>query len=753
MSNTVFDIGTIRGKMHALTQDEFWRTIRSRELAEAMQRVRQTKPGTKEYDEAKKRLPIVTWQAHFTDGRRSNKSAVPSGLYMLDIDHVANPAELYETHVAAHLIDCFIGAVHITPSIEGLRLVGWCPPECNSLAECQKWLAQRLGLTDYDAVCKDMARASFLVPFDMFLYIDNAIFNTPTPTATPEASPDPKPSQERGTDDEEGCGAKLPTDLFGNEMTEYKGLPITDIARNWLKATGGEPVEGERNQRLYQLACSLRYVTDFNPGVMFNNMPRYGLPDTEVRQIIHSALSADRTRSMPKQLKEVITAMLHGQNGEEKESREDETASNLNATLLGSDECLPESLMPPLFRQLVHAAPKDFKTPTYMALLPLLGTLASRLRAQYFDGVVHSPSFQTEVEAPMAAGKSFTRRLYDQVMNLLKISDTANRERENDYKRRLKLAKNDKIQPAPEMYPIRLIPATASITQILRRMANAKGAHLLSFTDEIRIVLESYGRGAYGNLRALMRNAFDNAEFGQDFANSDAPNDYVKVFMNTLHAGTPAEYAKFYNNVEDGTVSRVLFVSLPDQFGKQFPKWRSLSAADTAKVERCIADLNATTMDGDDVKPATIMLRGFDFMAKWAEKWCRQKQKVAVKCGSRDLDTFMRRSAVVGFRAAMIVWYLLGQKATKQNMEMTQKNAEWVAEYMLWQLMRRYETTQTSNTIRYFDVWTRLGSTFSTDQLAEALQQTTYHSSPKEIIRCWKMKGLVSKKGGNYEKK
>ena len=36
----------------------------------------------------KKQLPIVTWQAYFPNGRRKNDEAVPSGLFMLDIDHV-----------------------------------------------------------------------------------------------------------------------------------------------------------------------------------------------------------------------------------------------------------------------------------------------------------------------------------------------------------------------------------------------------------------------------------------------------------------------------------------------------------------------------------------------------------------------------------------------------------------------------------------------------------------------------------------
>ena len=47
----------------------------------------------------KKRLPVITWQAHFPHGRRKNADAQPSGLFMVDIDHVADPKGLYEEKI------------------------------------------------------------------------------------------------------------------------------------------------------------------------------------------------------------------------------------------------------------------------------------------------------------------------------------------------------------------------------------------------------------------------------------------------------------------------------------------------------------------------------------------------------------------------------------------------------------------------------------------------------------------------------
>lgn len=736
---------SVRSRAKVATPEEFWRIVRSEELRKVMCGI-QAARSKDELAERKKRLPIACWQAWFDGGVRSDRKAHPSGLFMLDIDGVENPAQLYAEKVAGRVKELGIRVVHVTPSGRGLRIVADCPATALTIADCQAWLARELDVT-YDEVCKDFARSSFLVPFEMFEYFDGEIFrDEPQNVLRNEyiednANPNPNARSHPSGGDSEGASAADAT---------YKDLRVFDIAKRWLAATGGEPVEGERNARLYQLAINIRYITDFNADVIFGNIPHCGLPDREVKQLIASALGARRISRIPMKLQEVIDTMHNERKDEDVENC---CSGSIFNYLLKDGKCLPEKMLPPIFREYIRCQPEDFRTPTYMALLPLLGTLASKLRAPYFDHVLQSPSFQVEVEAPMASGKSFVTRLYESVMYPLEESDEINRGKEREYREKLKAAKNAKTQPEIECYPVRLIPATASITQVLRRMANANGAHLLSFTDEIRIVLESYGRGSYGNLRALMRNAFDNSKFGQDFANSEAPNDYVRVFLNTLHAGTPAEYAKFYNNVEDGTVSRVLFVVLPDQFGKQYEERRLMSVEDTARVQEKIQELNETTMNGSEVLDDVVMLRDFDFMAEWARKWCLEKQQVAVRFNSRDLDTFMRRSAAVGFRAGMIVWYLLGQEPTEENIEMTVRNAEWVAEYMVFQLCRRYDTALTSNTIQYFELWNMLGREFTAIQLQDALKDSTYKTPPAKIIYKWANKGLITKvSSGNYQK-
>ncbi|MBQ2411956.1 MAG: hypothetical protein II313_00855, partial [Anaerotignum sp.] len=59
----------------------------------------------------------------------------------------------------------------------------------------------------------------------------------------------------------------------------FKGIPYSRIIEMWWQHTGGEPTEGERNTKLFQLAANLRAICDNNREKLRQVMPRYGLPE------------------------------------------------------------------------------------------------------------------------------------------------------------------------------------------------------------------------------------------------------------------------------------------------------------------------------------------------------------------------------------------------------------------------------------------------------------------------------------------
>ena len=203
--------------------------------------------------ELKRRLPAFCFHAHFKNGRRLNAEAEPSGLSILDIDHIKGSPEvglspalpvgegeeqpkeqpneqskelskesvtLMET-LKRHLFTCTpitdektlatlkrlgIVLIHKTPSGEGLRLV-FIIPQGMGLVEAQQWLAKQIGLEAFDEACKDLARCSFAVPEEYVLFLDEEkLFKRPQqphpqPLSKGVREPHPQPlSQGEGSD-------------------------------------------------------------------------------------------------------------------------------------------------------------------------------------------------------------------------------------------------------------------------------------------------------------------------------------------------------------------------------------------------------------------------------------------------------------------------------------------------------------------------------------------------------------------------
>ena len=63
----------------------------------------------------------------------------------------------------------------MTPSCHGLRLVFAMRPEFASIAEAQKWMGLQIGW-ECDPACKDLARASYVVPREYVYFIDPRLF-------------------------------------------------------------------------------------------------------------------------------------------------------------------------------------------------------------------------------------------------------------------------------------------------------------------------------------------------------------------------------------------------------------------------------------------------------------------------------------------------------------------------------------------------------------------------------------------------
>lgn len=723
------------------TYNAFLQATESKSTESTLLQIRKCDPKDHEkISKLKKQLPIVTWQAFFPR-QRVNKEAIPSGMFMLDIDHVENPGEMYAKNIVSKIKQLHILAVHMTPSCHGLRIVAHCNPNFKTIIECQQWLAKELQVP-FDTACKDFARASYLPSFSYFKYLNqNEIWGKPIVVyknkETSTAAPAPAPASKQ----------PAPAQNKPSSVKDYKGYPLESLAKSWLEHTGGEPVEGERNMRLYKLALRMRYFVDFNENTLFDVMPSYGLPVEEMRQLCHQATNAPRSADIPKDMQEVLEQHRMQSsltNNEELDAYELDDAYSVRNTI---------PTLPPVFYEMALIAPKDFKQAVVLCQLPILGTLASRLRSKYLDGQMHSPSFQVSLEAPQASGKGFMRRLVDFELEQVISHDDEQRQRERDYEakvREMKMLnikvnkenKNEVLGERPETL-IRFVPATISITKLLMRMNAAKGLHLFAFAEEIDTVTKAFKRG-FSDFSDLLRVSFDNGLYGQDYATDTSFSGIIPIYYNFLCSGTPKAMKRFYPDVEDGLISRVLFVTLPDQFGKPMPVWQTLTDEQRLFIQHKLIDLNEISMDGDEVNNVHVM--NLDYVNKELEKWILKQQSIALREDDRTRDIFCRRAAVVGFRAAMLAHFMYHEPTTSF---MPLRNnvvafALWVAESMLTQHLLRFQVnSNNSNTNRWTDVYDALPEEFDRVQLRRTLMQQGVKSSVRTVICKWRLGGFI----------
>lgn len=407
--------------------------------------------------------------------------------------------------------------------------------------------------------------------------------------------------------------------------------------------------------------------------------------------------------------------------------------------------------MPPVIRQWVEIAPADFKQAVALCQLPILGALGSKLRAKYLDGQMHSPTFQVSLEAPQASGKSFMMRLVNDELAMVIEHDEAQRAKEREYDARVREMKLLNIKVTPENKDsvlgsrpkslIRILPPTISVTKLLMRMNDAQGLHCFCFCPEADTMTKAFKRG-FSSFSDLLRLGFDNEKAGQDYATDTSFSGTVRIYYNLLLSGTPKAMRRFYPDIEDGLVSRVCFVTLPDQFGKPMPIWGEMSDKNRQIVDINLVRLNEISIQGDDVQPDHVMK--LEWLNESLKKWLLLQQAEALKTEDRTRDIFCRRSAVVGFRAGMLAWFLYGEKNTPTIRRNVIRFAEWVANSMLNQHLLRFNVKGTdSNVNKWEEAYAMLGDEFTRDEVTRALRATGTETPARQTLYQWQLLGII----------
>lgn len=700
--------------------------------------------------ELKKKLPAFCFHAHFKNGRRLNEDAVPSGLSLLDIDHIPSPDTFFNEKVKEHCKQLGIVLAHKTPSGEGLRLV-FVIPDGMSLVEAQKWLASKIGLEKFDEACKDLARCSFAVPYDYVLYVDKVELFKDRDCG--DAAPSVGAYKRESCINAEGGVATKATD---------DSLRIFDevLSASGLSASNLNNVGTRHNSLITILSmgiCRLMPIDQLQ-AVVAERMPEYS-KEKDCQDLIRDfyAKYTDNNRPMSGKLRKIYTdslkqsksksPMLKAQSSkqedidpEESDKKDAEQAALIKKILRKLPQGLKES---------VDGVPENMKMPVLCAVLPIAAAYADGVTVRYCDGAIQRLGLMSIIVGPQASGKSACKKKVELWERQMKDEDARAREIEDQWKEAKKSKKANEKAPEDPMVLIRSVPATISCSTLLRRLKNSRGHCLWTFCEELDTLRKTNGAGSWSSKYDIYRLGFDYGEWGQDYNSDQAVSGIVNVAYNFSILGTYGALRKCFrgDNVENGLSSRIIIAEMPDATFAPMPRYNKASSNAASAINNAVTLLRSQTGFVD-----TPRLR------KAIDEWVEQKRIEAMADGDIVKDTYRKRAAVIGFRCGVVARLLTGKESNA-----VLDFAVMMAQYALDEQCKIFgsslnnEYKQAVDKQEHFSVngsvFDNLPPVFTLDDIQQIKGRSVSRQTIYTIISRWKKSEWITKTGVNQWKK
>ena len=559
---------------------QFWALVRATQWNENIDKYRET------HDAAlKRKLPAFIFQATFDEtsskaGKigawRKQAATRLTGLVVMDIDHVENPHEVHGEWLKVHgdLKELGILLVYITPSGKGLKIVFKADAQKGNLIDNQHEMAKVLGV-EVDESCKDASRMSFICKETDILYLDKELFtyeNKEFAERYDALYRDGHSAAERKMDEVRCKKEDVETQTSAiDHQPSFKGIPYSEIISEWWQRNGGEPQEGERNVKLYQLAVNLRAICDNSRERLLEVMPRLGLDEQELRSIVESAC-----KEPPKGLSKMMQSILAKYDVRCKMEDVSHQPSNIEHLLWDWGEQIEVLAKDfPLLRDICKGLKKNQYPAAMFVGGGLLMTLMTRCTYRFY----HRPeelrrlNNSTLIIGDPASGKSFATRLFKLLAAPIVAADKVGKDAINAYREQMRTKGANKEKPKKPKVIVRIHPARTSNAQFIQDMVNSvenvdgedMQLHMLTFDTELDNTVTVQKGGSWIDKFSMELKAFHNEEDGQAYSNNDSILQDFIVTWNFIYTGTPIALKKTVNeqNFGSGLATRLTCIPLP----------------------------------------------------------------------------------------------------------------------------------------------------------------------------------------------
>ena len=538
-----------------------------------------------------------------------------------------------------------------------------------SQEENLQWASKLVGV-EYDKGAKDITRVFYTTTAsdEDLLYLNNDLFNggetttAAAPTAAASSSQQPPCS---------GCQPAVSLSSPSKPQPEegYLGFTWQQIIAKYfdLFNNGKEPKEGNRNTLTFELAQALSPLVDYNLDRLLAIVPRYdSLPEQEWRTTLASA-AQHRWKTMPRRTRQVLKAL------------KDEALKNL----LGGSPLLPPDMpkkLPPVLKLLTGKVPQPYKPCVAEGVFPALAAHLHGVKFRYIDNSEREAAIMCLLIAQMATGKSSVNMPIKRIMADIDERDKISMEMDNEWKQKNPSSKSSPRDPRPKEICIQNLSDNLTDACFNQRVFDAeRNGHRYLFlkTDELNSMLRVTSRGNMQQLSLLIRNAFDNAEHGQERVGTDSITGKAPLRFNFHTSTTPSVARKLLKSaLIDGTLSRLSVSSIEkEQTDGMIPKYGIYDDKFDADLKPFIDTLNRAN--------GYYECKQLNRLIERLVMDCKDK---AVQYDSEGYEILSRRACVIAFSKGMVLYILNGKRWSREIADYV----DWSLRYDMWCKMKHF---------------------------------------------------------------
>ena len=658
----------------------------------------------KEIVELKNSLPGIVFQAkafqihrwidrdgkdHGEGAWRHQEHVVMNGLFIVDIDHVDNPRELWNELLRKGVQSWCPFMAFVSPSGQGLKMVFPASADRGSLAQNQAAFAKEFEV-EVDKKCKDASRLTFVSTYDDILLVNPNVITYENKAFVDQWNGrycDGSADLDLFADRAAGSGADRLGESVDDHLDDwvkaslkqvrekgfidvdealenlsYKGMNVNVLVNEWLEIR--DVKNGERHDEMMRLAREMRHIVENNPKAVWYYLLKQKFVkdlikegDNVVRDI-KDALAYKYTTYMPKTFQKVLT------------KHKDEMHKS-NPTQMSKESIYEqfnrygESFKAlfryyPCMKELTH----KFDVSSYPAVLfsgaCLYGTLATRCHYHHY----HEPekkrrlNYEIFIIADPATGKSGIGTLVDVILSPIMAQDKAYHDSINRMKKDKKInadaKEKDKVKVNYVDSKVRIHGARTANNVFIEDMVNnveeidgeLVNLHLFTFDAELESQLLASKGGQWIDKGVFELKAFHNERDDQMYRNNDSVSGPFNVYWNFLYTGTSYSlYRKVTKaNFGSGLSTRLAVIPLA-------PKKHKMMAFD--KNARAILQYNETLKMWanrmDQVKGELPILP----IVEEAWKWTNDIMKIVEQTDDDALEFLVKRVCYYGIHCSV----------------------------------------------------------------------------------------------------